>query len=87
MILFSILFCLHLKSPSEYEKDLEEVIKDETSGDFTKALLAMLSAKKDESAEVDTELARKDAEVKSGFYLLFILLSTNPKNCTMQSTF
>ncbi|KAM4527153.1 annexin A1-like [Odontesthes bonariensis] len=47
----------------EYKTDLEEVIKDETSGDFTKALLAMLSAKKDESTEVDVELARKDAQI------------------------
>ncbi|XP_041825913.1 annexin A1-like [Melanotaenia boesemani] len=47
----------------EYQRDLEQVIKEETSGDFTKALLAMLSAQKDESTEVDSELARKDAEI------------------------
>lgn len=46
----------------EYQKDLEDVIKDETSGDFTTALLAMLKANKDESAEVDMDLARRDAE-------------------------
>lgn len=49
--------------PSEYERDLEEVIKDETSGDFTTALLAMLKANKDESDEVDLDQARSDAEV------------------------
>ncbi|XP_068430692.1 annexin A1-like [Clinocottus analis] len=47
----------------EYETELEEVIKDETSGDFTLALLAMLKANKDESNEVDTNQARKDAEI------------------------
>lgn len=64
----NILFYLLLRrsdarSPSEYERDLEEVIKDETSGDFTTALLAMLKANKDESGDVDLDQARKDAEV------------------------
>lgn len=54
---------LHL---SEYDTELEEVIKDETSGDFTTALLAMLKANKDETDEIDMDLARRDAEVKSG---------------------
>ncbi|KAK5851705.1 hypothetical protein PBY51_023239 [Eleginops maclovinus] len=47
----------------EYKKDLEEVIKDETSGDFTTALLALLKAQKDESVEIDNDLARRDAEI------------------------
>ncbi|XP_037548600.1 annexin A1 [Nematolebias whitei] len=47
----------------EYAVELEQVIKDETSGDFTKALLALLSAKKKESTEVDSELAKNDAKV------------------------
>lgn len=47
----------------EYKKELEEVIKDETSGDFTTALLSMLGAKRDEGDEVDMELARKDAKI------------------------
>lgn len=51
--------------PSEYEVELEDVIKDETSGDFTAALLAMLAAKKDEDHDVDAELAESDAKVKS----------------------
>uniref|UniRef100_A0A8D3CKW1 Annexin n=1 Tax=Scophthalmus maximus TaxID=52904 RepID=A0A8D3CKW1_SCOMX len=49
----------------EYEVELEDVIKDETSGDFTAALLAMLAAKKDEDHDVDAELAESDAKVKS----------------------
>lgn len=49
---------------SEYSVDLEDVIRDETSGDFTTALLAMLHADKDEDCKVDTDRARKDAEVQ-----------------------
>uniref|UniRef100_UPI0037E8573A annexin A1-like n=1 Tax=Semicossyphus pulcher TaxID=241346 RepID=UPI0037E8573A len=44
----------------EYETELEEVIRDETSGDFTTALLAMLKAQKDESDEIDMDLVQKD---------------------------
>ncbi|XP_054469102.1 annexin A1-like [Anoplopoma fimbria] len=47
----------------EYETELEEVIRDETSSDFTTALLAMLKANKDESGEIDTNLAQKDAKI------------------------
>ncbi|KAM9735595.1 annexin A1-like [Menidia menidia] len=47
----------------EYKEDLEQDVKDDTSGDFTQALLAMLKANKDESKEVDLDLARKDAEI------------------------
>lgn len=46
----------------EYETELEEVIKDETHGDFKTALLALLKASKDESLEADMALAKKDAE-------------------------
>ncbi|XP_019965905.1 annexin A1-like [Paralichthys olivaceus] len=47
---------------AEYGEELEDVIKDETSGDFTEALLAMLRANKDESNEVNMGLAEEDAE-------------------------
>ncbi|XP_013878055.1 annexin A1 isoform X2 [Austrofundulus limnaeus] len=47
----------------EYGTELEKVIKDETSGDFTNALLAMLRAQKNETTDVDVELAKKDAKV------------------------
>lgn len=57
-------FVFALECFSEYNINLEEVIRDETSGDFTTALLAMLKAEKDEKSEVDTNLARKDAEVQ-----------------------
>ncbi|XP_061590492.1 annexin A1-like [Cololabis saira] len=46
----------------EYETELEQVIKDETGGDFAQALLTMLKAKRDEGTDVDLDLARKDAE-------------------------
>uniref|UniRef100_A0A3Q3KIG9 Annexin n=1 Tax=Monopterus albus TaxID=43700 RepID=A0A3Q3KIG9_MONAL len=46
----------------EYKEELEDVIKNETSGDFNKALLAMLQANKDESNVVDMAQAKKDAE-------------------------
>ncbi|XP_030291778.1 annexin A1-like [Sparus aurata] len=46
----------------EYGEELEDIIKDETSGDFTTALLALLKANKAESTEVDNDLARRDAE-------------------------
>ncbi|KAM9820092.1 annexin A1-like [Neosynchiropus ocellatus] len=44
-----------------YGETLEEVIRDETSGDFTTALLAMLDAHKDECHDVNMEQAQKDA--------------------------
>lgn len=47
----------------EYEKDIEEVMKDETDGDFTEALLAMLKANKSEDDEVNMALAQRDAEI------------------------
>ncbi|XP_044000307.1 annexin A1-like isoform X2 [Gambusia affinis] len=47
----------------EYQKELEEVIKEETRGDFTKALLAMLNTKRDQNTAVDMELAKKDAKI------------------------
>ncbi|CAG5867176.1 unnamed protein product [Menidia menidia] len=47
----------------EYKEDLEQDVKDDTSGDFTQALLAMLKANKDESKDIDLDLARKDAEI------------------------
>ena len=56
-------FFLALGCFSEYKIDLEDVIRDETSGDFTTALLAMLKADKDENSEVDIDLAHKDAKV------------------------
>lgn len=72
--------------PSEYERDLEEVIRDETSGDFTTALLAMLKANKDESTEVDMDLARRDAEVKSGKSTFFIVKVSHEKKTTKYSS-
>ncbi|KAM8828388.1 annexin A1-like isoform 1-T2 [Spinachia spinachia] len=47
----------------EYKTELQKVIQDETKGDFASALLAMLKANKDESKEVDMNLAQKDAEI------------------------
>lgn len=65
MLLLSLLsLCWNGLRPSEYKTELEDVIKNETSGDFTKALLALLKANRDESTEIDIELSRKDAEVK-----------------------
>lgn len=46
----------------EYQEELEEVIKCETSGDFTTALQALLQASKDEDEKVDMDLAQKDAK-------------------------
>ncbi|KAM6975454.1 LOW QUALITY PROTEIN: annexin A1-like [Tautogolabrus adspersus] len=73
-----------------YEVELEEVIKDETSGDFTTALLAMLKAEKDESDEVDNDLVHNDAttlfeaaEHPEGINVstfINILTSRNPKH-------
>ncbi|KAM4634380.1 annexin A1-like [Polymixia lowei] len=45
----------------EYQEELEAVIRSETSGDFTTALLALLKANKDEDNEVDLDLAKRDA--------------------------
>lgn len=57
------MFVFVLECFSEYDISLEDVIKDETSGDFTTALLAMLEANKDKDGE-DADLAREDAEVQ-----------------------
>ncbi|XP_062268274.1 annexin A1-like [Platichthys flesus] len=46
----------------EYGQELEAVIQKETSGDFTKALLAMLKANKDESNEINRKQAQEDAK-------------------------
>lgn len=40
------------------------MIKEETGGDFTTALLAMLNTKRDQNTVVDMELAKKDAKVE-----------------------
>lgn len=45
-----------------YDRDLQEDIVDDTDGDFTTALLALLRAEKDEGDEVDKDLVQKDAE-------------------------
>lgn len=47
----------------EYEVELEEDIIDDTSGDFTTALLALLKAEKDESDDVKEPLVKKDIEI------------------------
>ncbi|XP_034752784.1 annexin A1-like isoform X2 [Etheostoma cragini] len=46
-----------------YKTELEDVIKAETRGDFTTALLAMLKANKDESTEINNDLVKRDSEV------------------------
>ncbi|XP_069015422.1 annexin A1-like [Embiotoca jacksoni] len=79
----------------EYSRDLEEVIQDETSGDFTSALLALLNTKKDDSAEVDIALARKDAEIlfavgenAEGFHMCtFIDILTTRSGPQLSKTF
>ncbi|KAL4005029.1 Rho guanine nucleotide exchange factor 37 [Sarotherodon galilaeus] len=48
----------------EYKTELEEVIKSETSGNYTKILLELLSGGRDESTRVDNDLVSKDT--KSG---------------------
>ena len=58
-----------LFSPSDYQEgELEELIKAETSGDFTLALQALLKANKDEDSEVDLDLAKRDAKVLKDYY-------------------
>ncbi|KAI4816413.1 hypothetical protein KUCAC02_008740 [Chaenocephalus aceratus] len=44
-------------------KELEEVIKRRPAVTSPRALLALLKAQKDESVEIDNDLARKDAEI------------------------
>ncbi|CAN9504790.1 unnamed protein product [Ophioblennius macclurei] len=46
----------------EYGQDVEDVIRDETEGDFQAALLALLKAEKEENTDVDIGLARRDAQ-------------------------
>ncbi|XP_048586535.1 uncharacterized protein LOC5516017 isoform X2 [Nematostella vectensis] len=50
----------------EYQKkygcSLEDDVKEETSGDFEDLLVALMSGKRDESDEINEDLAHKDAE-------------------------
>lgn len=47
----------------EYKQELEEVIKSETSGNYTKILLELLSGGRDESTRIDNDLVSKDAKM------------------------
>lgn len=40
-------------SSTEYQKDLDKIIKCETSGNFTPAILALLKADRSEDSDVD----------------------------------
>lgn len=66
--------------PSVYDKDLEEVIKDETSGDFTTALLALLQGDKSDSTKVDMDMAQTDAEVEPTFKRCFTFFQQIQRN-------
>ncbi|KAL9954885.1 hypothetical protein ACROYT_G042470 [Oculina patagonica] len=46
----------------KYRKELEQVIKDDTSGDFETLLVELCKGQRDESTEVNDDLAHKDAE-------------------------
>ncbi|XP_020605141.1 uncharacterized protein LOC110043977 isoform X1 [Orbicella faveolata] len=46
----------------KYRKELEQVIKDDTSGDFETLLVELCKGKRDESTAVNDDLAHKDAE-------------------------
>ncbi|KAM7451307.1 hypothetical protein ABFA07_000987 [Porites harrisoni] len=46
----------------KYRKDLQEVIKDETSGDFETLLVELCKGQREESEEVSNDLAHQDAE-------------------------
>uniref|UniRef100_A0A674CI20 Annexin n=1 Tax=Salmo trutta TaxID=8032 RepID=A0A674CI20_SALTR len=45
----------------KYQKDLDKVIKCETSGNFTPAILALLKADRSEDSDVDIDLAKNGA--------------------------
>ncbi|XP_068684036.1 uncharacterized protein [Montipora foliosa] len=46
----------------KYRKDLIEVIKDETSGDFQTLLVELCKGQREEGEEINSDLAHKDAE-------------------------
>lgn len=79
----------------EYKKDLEEVIKSETSGDFTLALLAMLKANRYEGSDVDVEQAKRDGKalfeagenVKGTDVAVFIDILTSRSGPQLSTTF
>ncbi|XP_056146353.1 annexin A1-like [Lampris incognitus] len=79
----------------EYEEELEDLMKSETSGDFTLALMAMLKATKDEDSEVDLNLAKRDAHalfeagesVKGTDVSLFIDILTSRSSPQLCKTF
>lgn len=45
----------------EFHRNLEKDIRKETSGDYKKFLVAIVTAARDENKEIDLDLAKKDA--------------------------
>ncbi|XP_078423257.1 annexin A1a [Cetorhinus maximus] len=79
----------------EFSSDLEERIKLDTSGEFQKALIALLKASRDESCAVDHDLADDDAralyeagEKRKGTDVdTFIKILTSRNSAHMQTVF
>ncbi|XP_041042157.1 annexin A1a [Carcharodon carcharias] len=79
----------------EFSSDLEERIKSDTSGEFQKALIALLKASRDESCAVDHDLADDDAralyeagEKRKGTDVdTFIKILTSRNSAHMQTVF
>ena len=46
----------------EFEKDLEEDIRNDTGGNFERLLVSLVNANRDETDDIDMDLAAEDAQ-------------------------